>query len=103
MEYLKILIIQIIIIIGAFMTAWYCAISLTKKRKRKSKPIKKLQDLYFFECELEMLAMGNYSITEVCPHNIAEIKVLEATCGCEKTVIVCSDCRKELSEPKTDC
>ena len=44
-----------------------------------------------------------YSITEICPHVIAEIRTLTAECGCETTVLVCIDCGKQLSDPKTEC
>ncbi|KFC59999.1 hypothetical protein [Flavobacterium gilvum] len=47
--------------------------------------------------------MTKYSITEVCPHDIAETRVLESVATCEKTVLVCIACGKELSEPKTEC
>ncbi|CAD0004422.1 hypothetical protein FLACHUCJ7_01853 [Flavobacterium chungangense] len=38
-----------------------------------------------------------------CSHREKKIKVLDAVCGCETTVIVCCDCEKELTEPKTEC
>jgi len=38
-----------------------------------------------------------------CPHSNTRTKVLNAVCGCETIVIVCNDCEKELSEPKTEC
>lgn len=44
-----------------------------------------------------------YSITVVCTHDIAEIKVLECTATCEKTVLVCTECGQELEPPKTEC
>ncbi len=47
--------------------------------------------------------MENYSITEVCPHDVAYIKVLDAVCGCEKTVLTCANCGEELEQPKTEC
>jgi len=47
--------------------------------------------------------MGKYSITEVCPHNIAVIKVIETVVTCETTVLVCTECGKELEQPKTEC
>jgi hypothetical protein len=47
--------------------------------------------------------MKEYSITEVCPHEIAEIKVIAVTCGCETTVLICTECKKELEPPKTEC
>lgn len=47
--------------------------------------------------------MDQYSITEICPHDIAEIKVIESVVTCEKTVLVCTECGKELEEPKTEC
>ena len=47
--------------------------------------------------------MATYSITEVCPHDVAEIRVLNVTCGCETTVIMCVECGKKLSEPQIDC
>jgi hypothetical protein len=47
--------------------------------------------------------MEKYSITEICPHDIAEIKVIESVGTCETTVLVCSECGKELEKPKTEC
>ena len=47
--------------------------------------------------------MENYSITEVCPHDIAYIKVLDAVCGCETTVLTCTACGEELEKLKTEC
>lgn len=43
------------------------------------------------------------SITVVCTHDIAEIKVLESTATCETTVLVCMECGQELEPPKTEC
>lgn len=45
----------------------------------------------------------SYSITEVCPHDIVEIRTLAVTCGCETTVLVCTECGEHLEKPKTDC
>lgn len=47
--------------------------------------------------------MENYSITEVCSHEIAEIKVLYTCVTCETTQLVCCDCGEKLEEPKTEC
>ena len=47
--------------------------------------------------------MDNYSITEICPHDIAEIRVIESVVTCETTVLVCTECGEYLSEPKTEC
>jgi hypothetical protein len=44
-----------------------------------------------------------YSITEVCPHDIAEIKVISTVGACETTVLVCTECKEQITEPKTDC
>lgn len=49
------------------------------------------------------LRMEKYSITVVCPHDIAEIKVLESIVTCETTVLVCTECGEEIEKPKTDC
>ncbi len=38
-----------------------------------------------------------------CPHDIACIRVIHTVCTCETTVLVCAECGKELSEPKTEC
>ena len=46
---------------------------------------------------------SNYSITDVCPHDKAKIKVIESTTTCETTVLVCVACEKQLTEPKTEC
>lgn len=45
----------------------------------------------------------NYSITEVCPHDIAEIKVISTVGTCETTVLVCTECKEQINEPKTEC
>lgn len=45
----------------------------------------------------------NYSVTEVCPHDIAEIKVISTVGTCETSVLVCTECKKQITEPKTDC
>lgn len=45
----------------------------------------------------------NYSITEVCPHDIAEIKVIATVGTCETTVLVCTECKEQITESKTDC
>lgn len=45
----------------------------------------------------------DYSINEVCPHNITYLKVIESVVTCETTVEVCEDCGKILTEPKIDC
>lgn len=47
--------------------------------------------------------MGKYSITEVCPHDIAEVRVIESVATCETTVLVCTQCGEYLSNPKTEC
>ncbi|WP_220764691.1 hypothetical protein [Flavobacterium sp. UMI-01] len=47
--------------------------------------------------------MEKYSIKEVCPHDIAETRTLTATCGCETTVLICTECGEQLSKPKTEC
>jgi hypothetical protein len=47
--------------------------------------------------------MDSYSITEICPHDIAEIRVIESIATCETTVIVCTQCGEHLSTPKTEC
>lgn len=47
--------------------------------------------------------MENYSITEVCPHDIAEIKVIYTCATCETTQLVCVMCGEALEEPKTEC
>ncbi|MDI5894372.1 hypothetical protein [Flavobacterium algoritolerans] len=49
------------------------------------------------------LQMEKYSIKVVCPHDIAEIKVLESIATCETTVLVCTECSEELEKPKTEC
>lgn len=47
--------------------------------------------------------MYDYSITEICPHDIAEIKVIASVATCETTVLICTVCRKQLEEPKIEC
>lgn len=44
-----------------------------------------------------------YSITEVCPHDIAVIRTLTAECGCETTAEFCIECQEQLTKPKTEC
>lgn len=38
-----------------------------------------------------------------CSHTTTKIRVLESVATCEKTVLVCTACGKQLSEPKTEC
>ena len=45
----------------------------------------------------------NYSITEECPHDIAEIRVLDSVATCETTAEFCIECGKQLTQPKTEC
>lgn len=45
----------------------------------------------------------SYSITEVCPHDVVYIRVINSTATCETTVEVCEHCGAVVSEPKTDC
>lgn len=40
---------------------------------------------------------------QLCSHKNQAIKVLFVACTCETTVIICTDCNKELTKPKTDC
>ncbi|MBS7234259.1 hypothetical protein KHA90_25010, partial [Flavobacterium psychroterrae] len=47
--------------------------------------------------------MENYSITEVCSHEIAVIRVIESVGTCETTSEFCIECGKQLTEPKTEC
>ena len=47
--------------------------------------------------------MENYSINEICQHDLAVLKVKAVTCNCETTVLVCVQCGEELSEPITEC
>ena len=49
------------------------------------------------------LSKEPYSITVVCPHDIAEIRVIESIATCETTVLVCTECGEELEKPKTEC
>lgn len=49
------------------------------------------------------LQMEKYSITVVCPHDIAETRVIESVGTCETTVLVCIECGKQLEKPKTEC
>jgi hypothetical protein len=49
------------------------------------------------------LQMEKYSITVVCPHDIAETRVIESIATCETTVLVCTECGEELEKPKTEC
>ncbi|WP_175513979.1 hypothetical protein [Flavobacterium degerlachei] len=47
--------------------------------------------------------MESYSIIEVCPHDIAEIRVIESVATCETTQLICTQCGEALEPPKTDC
>lgn len=38
----------------------------------------------------------------MCAHINREIVVKESICTIEKVVVVCTDCGKELTEPKTE-
>lgn len=40
---------------------------------------------------------------QLCSHKNQQIKVTESTVTCETTVIICTDCKKILTKPKTDC
>lgn len=55
MEYAIILLMEMALIGCGYLSARYIAKYL-KRKTRKSKPIKKLKDLYCFECEIEMPA-----------------------------------------------
>jgi hypothetical protein len=46
---------------------------------------------------------SNYSITKICPHDITKTKVMESVATCETTVLVCTKCGEQLTEPKTEC
>lgn len=45
----------------------------------------------------------SYSITEVCPHDISEIRVLQSVATCETTAEFCIECGEQLTQPKTEC
>ncbi|MDN3673102.1 hypothetical protein QWY99_08585 [Flavobacterium branchiarum] len=47
--------------------------------------------------------MENHSITEICPHDIAKIKVIEIVVTCETTQLVCAKCGEALEPSKTEC
>ncbi|SMO42377.1 hypothetical protein SAMN06265349_101705 [Flavobacterium resistens] len=46
--------------------------------------------------------MNSFKV-EKCPHNNRVLRVIESVATSEKTVLICKDCEKQLSEPKTDC
>jgi hypothetical protein len=46
---------------------------------------------------------SDYSITEICPHNIVYLKLISTVATCETTVEVCEVCGKILTKPETDC
>jgi hypothetical protein len=46
---------------------------------------------------------SNYSINEICSHDITEIRVIAAVATCETTVLVCTECGEQLTQPKTEC
>ena len=58
---------------------------------------------YFLGMSEALDIMENYSVTEVCPHWIAETRTLSVQCGCETTAEFCVVCGEILTEPKTDC
>jgi len=45
----------------------------------------------------------SHSIKELCPHDIAETRVVESVATCETTAEFCIECGKQLTEPKTEC
>lgn len=86
------------------------------KPKRKIKPAN--QNTHHVIAKMSMIAingatqksyspktprMDSYSITEICPHDIAETRVIESVATCETTVLVCTQCGEQLSTPKTEC
>lgn len=40
---------------------------------------------------------------ETCEHINKETKVIQSIATCETTVTICSDCKKHLDKPKTEC
>jgi hypothetical protein len=54
-------------------------------------------------CLKKTLTVDSYSITEICLHDIAEIIVIHSVCTCETTVLVCTQCGEQLTQPKTEC
>lgn len=55
------------------------------------------------KCLHKIIMPEKYSITVICPHDIATIKVLESVATCETTVLVCTACGEEIEKPKTEC
>lgn len=53
----------------------------------------------FKECK----ERGLMQETETCPHEISLIEVIFSCVTCETTQVVCKSCKKQLTEPKTDC
>ena len=51
--------------------------------------------------------MKSFELTEEhinCSHSTSSsIRVIGSNCTCEVVVVVCDECGKYLSEPKTDC
>jgi ABC-type antimicrobial peptide transport system permease subunit len=58
---------------------------------------------FFFVFILIAAVEAGYSITEVCPHDVAYTKVISTACGCETTAEICEDCGEQLTDPKTNC
>lgn len=58
---------------------------------------------YFLGMSEALDIMENYSVTEVCPHWIAETRILSSQCGCETTAEFCTVCGEQLTKPKTEC
>lgn len=86
------------------------------KPKRKTKP--ENQNTHHVTAKMSMIAingatqksyspktprMDSYSITEICPHDIAETRVIESVATCETTAEFCIECGEQLTEPKTEC
>lgn len=49
------------------------------------------------------IKIENYSITEICPHDIAVTRVISSVCTCETTAEFCADCDEQLTEHKVEC
>ena len=44
-----------------------------------------------------------FTAAETCPHDKTEIRVIETAVTCETTVLFCTECNAQLSEPKIEC
>ncbi len=77
------------------MNYFVTTVRLTRQSKKTTEVI---------TAQIVVFTMGaKYSITEVCPHDIAVIRTLTAECGCETTAEFCAEYGEQLTKPKIEC